>query len=129
MDPRALTDAELDAAIDAIADPARLKAAQDLVMRTAPALGRVLQAALEQGGWFGPAHDQALREATAAGDHAQRVQDVRALLAEETRLGMFVGVAVGIGLARELDLGPAAAPDASAAPAGGDPAPGDRTQT
>ena len=31
---------------------------------------------------------------------------VRTLLAEETRIGMFVGVAIGWELARELELDP-----------------------
>lgn len=108
MDPRAFTDEQLDAAIGVLSDPVRLRDAQDLVMRAAPRLGRVLEAALDQGGWFGTAHDQAIREATALEAHEERIQVVRSLLGEETRLGMFVGVAVGIGLARELGL---AAPD------------------
>ena len=71
-------------------------------MRTAPALQRVLGAALEEGGWFDSAHDQAVREAAAREDPFERERDVRTLLAEETRLGMLVGVAVGFELAREL---------------------------
>jgi hypothetical protein len=35
-------------------------------------------------------------------DVDERVAAVRTLLAEETRVGMFVGVAVGYGLAQEL---------------------------
>ena len=101
VDP-AYTDTDLDAAIAAITDGERLREAQELVMRVAPALQRVLTAALEEGGWFDPGQDQALREATAAEDPAQRVRAMRTLLAEETRLGMLVGVAVGFELAREL---------------------------
>jgi hypothetical protein len=100
---RAYTDAELDAAIEAITDPERLREAQDLVTRTAPALQRVLNAALEEGGWFGTAHDEAVRETTGRTDPAERVSAVKTMLAEETRLGMLVGVAVGFQLARELD--------------------------
>jgi hypothetical protein len=99
---RAYTDADLDAAIDAIADPQRLVHAQDLVMRAAPSLQRVLAAALADGGWFDAAHDQAIREASGGEDPQERVRAVRTLLAEETRLGMLVGVAVGFELAREL---------------------------
>jgi hypothetical protein len=99
---RAYTDAELEAAIAAIADPERLRAAQDLVARSAPALQRVLATALEEGGWFDLGHNQALREATAHDDVGERVLAVRTMLAEETRLSMLVGVAVGFGLAREL---------------------------
>ena len=96
------TDAELDAAIEAISDPGRLQAAQDMVARSAPALQRVLAAALADGGWFDTAHEQAVREAASHEDLQTRQQAVRTLIAEETRIGMFVGVAVGFELAQEL---------------------------
>jgi hypothetical protein len=99
---RAYTDAELEAAIAAIADPERLRAAQDLVARSAPTLQRVLATALEDGGWFDLGHNQAVREAAGQDDVGERVRAVRTILAEETRLGMLVGVAVGFELAREL---------------------------
>jgi hypothetical protein len=102
---RAYTDAELEAAIAAIADPERLREAQDVVARSAPALQRVLATALEEGGWFDLGHNQAVREAAASDDVQERVRAVRTMLAEETRLGMLVGVAVGFELARELDRG------------------------
>ena len=35
-------------------------------------------------------------------DLEARIEAVRTLLAEETRIGMFVGVTVGFGLAEEL---------------------------
>jgi hypothetical protein len=99
---RSYTDAELDAAIDAITDPQRLRAAQDLVSRTAPSLQRVLVAALTDGGWFDTAHEQAVREAATEDDPGARQRAVRTLIAEETRLSMLVGVAVGFALADEL---------------------------
>jgi hypothetical protein len=99
---RAYTDAEMEAAIAAIADPERLRAAQDLVARSAPTLQRVLATALEEGGWFDLGHNQAVREAAGHDDLGERVLAVRTMLAEETRLGMLVGVAVGFELAREL---------------------------
>jgi hypothetical protein len=99
---RAYTDSDLDAAIAAITDRERLREAQEVVLRVAPALQLVLSAALEDGGWFDPGQDQALREATAAEDPAERLRAIRTLLAEETRLAMLVGVAVGFELAREL---------------------------
>jgi hypothetical protein len=102
---RAYTDAELEAAIEAIADPARLRVAQDLVVRSAPSLARVLATALEEGGWFELGHTQAVREATGLEDPGDRVRAVRTMLAEETRLSMLVGVAVGFELARELTGG------------------------
>jgi hypothetical protein len=96
------TEAEIDAAVDALNDPARLSDAQDLVTRAAPALQRVLATALQEGGWFDAAHDQAVREAATREDPTDRVREVRTLVAEETRIGMLVGVAVGFELAREL---------------------------
>ena len=102
VDDRAYTDAELEAAIAAIADPERLREAQDVVARTAPSLQRVLATALDEGGWFDTAHSQAVREATGVDDFSERVRAVQTMLAEETRLGMLVGVAVGFELAREL---------------------------
>jgi hypothetical protein len=73
-----------------------------MVMQAAPALQRVLAAAIAEGGWFDQAHDQAVREATGGEDAEARVRAVRTLLAEETQLGMLVGVAVGFELSREL---------------------------
>jgi hypothetical protein len=96
------TDADLDAAIAAIADPQRLREAQALIVRAAPSLQRILGAALSEGGWFDLGHEQAVREATGGEDPQERMRAVATLLAEETRLGMLVGVAVGFELAREL---------------------------
>jgi hypothetical protein len=99
---RAYTDAEIDAAIGSISDPERLREAQDLVSRNAPSLQRVLDTAIANGGWFDSAHEQAVREAAGTDDAGERLRAVRTLLAEETRLGMFVGVAVGFELSRAL---------------------------
>jgi hypothetical protein len=99
---RAYTDAEVDAAVEALTDPERLRAAQDLVARAAPQIQRVLNEALATGGWFGAAHEHALLEAAGTADVEERLTAVRTLLAEETRIGMYVGVAVGFGLAEEL---------------------------
>ena len=99
---RPYTDADLDAAIAALSEPGRLRAAQDLVARAAPALHRVLDEAIDQGGWFDSAHEQALREAAREEDPALRALAIRTLVSEETRLGMFVGVTVGFELAHEL---------------------------
>ena len=103
--PGPYTDAELDAALAAIADPARLRDAQDLVMRSAPGLQRVLASALDQGGWFDQGHEQAVREIAGREDPGARLRELRTLVAEETRIGMLVGVAVGFELARELGPG------------------------
>jgi hypothetical protein len=103
---RVYTDADLDAAIAALTEPERLQEAQALVARAAPALQKVLGLALDEGGWFDLGHTQAVREAAGRDDLQERVRDVQTLLAEETRLGMLVGVAVGFELARELDSEP-----------------------
>jgi hypothetical protein len=100
---RSYTDAELEDAVASIAAPDRLRHAQDVVMRTAPSLQRLLASALAEGGWFDSAHSQAVRHAAEAEDPLQRQRELETLLAEETRLGMLVGVAVGFELARELD--------------------------
>jgi hypothetical protein len=96
------SDAEIDAAVEALTAPDRLSGAQDTVARAAPQLQRVLNQALTAGGWFGQAHDAEVGKAAAVADPAERHTAVRTLVAEETRLGMMVGVAVGIELAREL---------------------------
>jgi hypothetical protein len=101
---RAYTNADIDLAIDAISDPERLREAQDLVARAAPALQRVLAQALVDGGWFDAGPEQAALAAVSLDEPAQRVRAVRTLLADEARLAMLVGVAVGVELARELDL-------------------------
>ncbi|HEY2440758.1 MAG TPA: hypothetical protein VGI07_11025 [Solirubrobacteraceae bacterium] len=97
------TDAELDAAIADLADPARLRDAQEIVTRAAPSLQRILSAAIEEGGWFDAAHQQAVREAAVHEDAETRLRAMETLISEETRLGMLVGVAVGFELSRALD--------------------------
>ena len=99
----AYTDAELDAAILKITDPSRLREAQDVVMRAAPSLQRILSAAMEDGGWFDRGHQQAVREAAVHEDAETRLRAMQTLLTEETRLGMLVGVAVGFELSRALE--------------------------
>jgi hypothetical protein len=99
---RAYTDEEVEAAIAALTDAERLRAAQDLVARSAPGLQRALGEALFEGGWFDQAHAQAVRDAAADADPESRALAVRTLVAEETRLAMLVGVAIGFELAREL---------------------------
>lgn len=102
MADRPYNDADLDAAIAAISEPGRLRAAEDLVTQAAPSLQRLLDYAVHEGGWFDDAHRQAITQAAAGDDPSERVQAVQTLVAEEMRLGMFVGVAVGFELAREL---------------------------
>ena len=99
---RAYTDEELDAALAALSDADGLREAQVIIMRSAPQLQRVLNAALTEGGWFDSAHEGAVAEAVAEPDPEARLRAIRTLLAEEVRLGMLVGVAVGFELSRAL---------------------------
>ena len=103
MPERAFTDDELDAAVAALSDRERFRDAEARVTRVAPQLQRVLAQALEEGGWFGEAHESEVRKAAAEPDEAERAGRIRTLLAEEARMGMLVGVTVGWELARELE--------------------------
>jgi hypothetical protein len=97
------TVAEVEAAIAALGEPGRLDAAQQIVTAAAPTLNQTLARALEAGGWFDTAHNAAVHDAVAETDSDQRLRAVRTLLAEEVRLSMLVGVAVGLELGIELD--------------------------
>jgi hypothetical protein len=97
-----LTDEQLEAAVRALSDPERFEGAERLVSAAAPQLQRILAQALDEGGWFGTAHQSEVRSAAAEPDEDVRVTRIETLLAEETRMGMLVGVAVGWQLANEL---------------------------
>jgi hypothetical protein len=95
-------ESEFEAAIERMLDPQRFSEAERLVARAAPQLQKVLAAALAEGGWFGEPHEaESLRAATVP-DPDERIAAVRALLAEEARMGMMVGVAVGWALKEEM---------------------------
>ena len=95
-------DERLDAAIERLVDAERFAEAERIVARAAPKLQKVLAAALAEGGWFGESHEaESLRAATVP-DPDERVAAVRSLLAEEARMGMMVGVAVGWALHEEM---------------------------
>jgi hypothetical protein len=95
-------ESDLEAAIERLVDPERFSEAERVVSRAAPQLQKVLAAALAEGGWFGEPHEaEALRAATVP-DPEERLTAVRALLAEEARMGMMVGVAVGWALREEM---------------------------
>src|SRR4051794_2467626 len=102
---RAYTDAEVDAAVQALADPDRFEEAQRIVAEHAPALQRILNQALDEADWFGAAHQQQVLESAGRADIEERLLAVRTLLAEETRVSMLIGVAVGYELAHELSHG------------------------
>jgi hypothetical protein len=97
------TDEQVEAAVRALSDPERFTGAERRLAALAPQLQRILGAALNEGGWFGQAHEAQIRAAAGEPDEAERAARIGALLAEETRIGMLIGVAVGWELARELD--------------------------
>ena len=93
----------LEAAVQALGEPGRLADAQRAIAAHAPQLQRILNQALEDADWFGSAHQAEVRKATAAEDPEARAVAVRTLIAEETRVVMLIGVAVGLELAHLLD--------------------------
>jgi hypothetical protein len=103
--PERHSDAEIDAAIEALSDPARLEEAQQLVASKAPQLQRILDIALASADWFDTAHQAEVLKAAGTADPDERVTAVRTLIAEETRVSMLVGVAVGYELAQRLTKG------------------------
>jgi hypothetical protein len=100
---RQYTAEEVDAAVEALSDPERLRHAQEVVTHAAPALQRVVNQALDEGGWFQDAHQGQIVRIAGEEDPDERLRALRVLVAEEARLGMLVGVTVGFELARELE--------------------------
>ena len=98
------TDEQVEAAVAALSDPERFAGAERLIGAAAPQLQMILAQALNEGGWFGDAHESQLRQAILAEDVHERATRVETLLAEETRMGMMIGVAVGWQLAIELGM-------------------------
>ena len=102
MTERRYTDEQIDAAIEALSDPAAFNEAEREVARAAPRLQRILAEALGAGGWFGESHESEVLKAATNPDEEARLTAVRTLLAEEARMGLMVGVAVGWALAERL---------------------------
>jgi hypothetical protein len=97
------TDEQIDAAIEALSEPDAFSDAERQVARAAPRLQRILAEAMGAGGWFGESHDSEALKAATTPDEEARLTAVRTLLAEEARMGMMVGVAVGWALAERLN--------------------------
>jgi hypothetical protein len=97
------SDEQIDAAIEALSEPEAFRKAEAQVARAAPKLQRILAEALGAGGWFGESHDAEVLKAATTPDEETRLTAVRTLLAEEARVGMMVGVAVGWALAERLN--------------------------
>jgi hypothetical protein len=104
-------DERLSAALERLTDPQRFADAETIVVRAAPQLQRVLAAALAEGGWFGESHEAETLKAATAPDPDERIAAVRTLLAEEARMGMMVGVAVGWALKEEMGEGESPDPE------------------
>ncbi len=104
MPERRFTDEELDDALKALTEPDRFREAEARVARIAPQLQHVLYHALDLDGYFGQLRENEVASAVRQEDLDERTRAVRTLLAEETRLGMLIGVAVGWELAIELEM-------------------------
>jgi hypothetical protein len=102
MARRQYTQSELEAAVERLGERERFREAESLVAAAAPQLQMVLARALEHGGWFGESHEAEVLKAATTPSDDERLAAVRTLLAEEARMGMLVGVAVGWALAEEL---------------------------
>jgi transposase-like protein len=100
---RAYSDEEVETAIQALSDPKALEEAQRLVGANAPQLQRILNEALDSSGWFGSAHQAEVLNAAGKADPDERLAAVRTLVAEETRISMLIGVAVGLELGHLLN--------------------------
>ena len=101
-EPGRYDEAELEAAIARLSESGRLAEAEAAVAAAAPALQRILAGALASGGWFEGGHSSQINHVAAIPDEGERATATATLLAEETRIGMMVGVAVGWALAAEL---------------------------
>jgi cellulose biosynthesis protein BcsQ len=102
-DRRAHTEAEIEAAVEVLSDPARLEEAQRVVGAAAPSLQAILDQALVAADWYGSAHRAQVLDAAGLEDSVERLEAVQRLIAEETRVSMLIGVAVGYELAHVLN--------------------------
>ncbi len=96
------SEAELHAAVEALTDAERFGEAERLVAAAAPGLQKVLAEALAAGGWFEESHQRAIADAASREDEGERTALIGTLIAEESRIAMMIGVAVGWTLADEL---------------------------
>jgi hypothetical protein len=99
----AFSDDEVRAAIEALLEPERFREAEGRVAAAAPQLQQLLASVLSETGWLDATREQQLAKIASIEEPEQRLLELKTLLAEETRVGMMVGVAVGWELARELD--------------------------
>ncbi len=95
-------ESDFEAAIERLLDPGRFAEAERVVPRRRRSCRRCSPRALAEGGWFGEPHEAEALKAATVPDPDERIAAVRALLAEEARMGMMVGVAVGWALKEEM---------------------------
>jgi hypothetical protein len=100
---REYSEAEIEAAVQQLSEPDRLDEAQRVVAAAAPALQGIVEQALESADWFGSAHRAQVLEAAGHEDPTERLDAVQRLIAEETRVSMLIGVAVGYELSYVLN--------------------------
>ncbi|HEX2234170.1 MAG TPA: hypothetical protein VHG69_12500 [Thermoleophilaceae bacterium] len=62
------TDEQVDAAVKALSDPGRFEGAEHRLAALAPQLQLILAQAMQEGGWFGEAHESQVMAAAAAED-------------------------------------------------------------
>ena len=96
------SDVELRDAIERIRSGDGLAEAERVIASVAPELRTLLAEALDSGGWFGEPHEVETLKVATMPDEQARIEALRSLLAEETNIGMLVGVAVGWALRAEL---------------------------
>lgn len=96
------SEAEVEAAVARLSAAEGFPEAERVIGQAAPGLQRILAEALGSGGWFGESHESEILKAATTPDAESRLAAVRTLLAEEARLGMMVGVAVGWALHADL---------------------------
>jgi hypothetical protein len=97
------SEADIQAAVQLLSEPDRLDEAQRVVASAAPALQQILEQARVSAEWFDSAHRAQIQEATAPEDPMERAMAVQRLIAEETRVAMLIGVAVGYELSYVLN--------------------------
>jgi hypothetical protein len=94
--------AEVEAVLAELTESGGFESAEERIAEIAPQLQKLLDGALSAGGWFDDAHESMVLKAATAPDDDERINLVRHLVLEQTRLGMLVGVAVGWELAERL---------------------------
>jgi hypothetical protein len=99
----AWSEAQLKEAVARLSDRENFAEAERVVATVAPDLQGVLVSALGAGGWFGESHQSETLKAATIPDEDARLTAIRALLTEETHIGMMVGVAVGWALRADLE--------------------------